>query len=82
MSKIKMFSTDAQPEVCSKYVLKPGSCKKVLYLHLILNELKDLPRLIIDAPYGSNFVTCLTFSSVAEKTGHCQEVMLAAGDAL
>ena len=34
-----------------------------------------LPRLITNAPYGSNFLTFLTFSSVAEKTGPCQEVI-------
>ena len=57
-----MFLTDSQPEVCSKYVLKKGSYKKVLHLNLILNELKELPELIIDAPfYGSNLMTILDF---------------------
>ena len=43
-----------------------------------------LPRLIINAPYGmkcpdhSHF--SVTFSSVAEKTGHCREVILAVGE--
>ena len=54
--------TESQPAVCSKYVLKKGSYKKVLYLRLILIELKDLPGLIINAPfYGSNLMTILDF---------------------
>ena len=82
-----MFLTDSRPEVCSKYVLRNGSYKKALYLHLILNELNDLPGLIIDAPYGSNFVTIfdsvsMSVSSFAEKTGHCRELILAVGEAL
>ena len=41
------------------------------------NYWKDLPRLIIDAPYGSNFVA-IPFSSVANRF---REVILAVGDA-
>ena len=41
-----------------------------------------LPRLIIYAPYRSNFITFLTFSSFAEQTSRCREVILAVGDAL
>ena len=66
-----------KPFTIKVYVLKKGSYKKVLYLHLILNELKDLPGLIIDTPfYGSNLMTVLDFFvSRREKTGLCREVI-------
>ena len=41
------------------------------------NNRKDLPRLIIDAPYGSNFVA-IPFSAVANL---CREVISALGNA-
>ena len=41
-----------------------------------------LPRLTINAPYGSNFITILEFfiSRRKKKTGRCREVTFAVGD--
>ena len=47
-----------------KVLLKKGLyffLKKVLYLNLIVNDLKNLLRLIINLPYESNFVTIHDF---------------------
>ena len=41
------------------------------------NQGTIVPRLIINAPYVSNFMTILDFSSVAEKIGRYREVILA-----
>ena len=46
------------------------------------NRKAILPRLIINAPHGSNFMTTPDFTSVAEKTSRYRKVILAVGKAL
>ena len=50
--------------------------------NLILNELKDLPQLVIDAPYGSKFVAILDLFVGQLKNLAAPEVTLAVGDGL
>lgn len=62
-----LHDTDSQPEV-HVLSIKRVVTKKNTVFFFILNELKDLPRLIGDVSWPF-----LTFPSVAEKTGRCQE---------